>query len=158
MMGSMNVDDVMRRAAAAGRWRAPDLSERRAVPVLWTGGTRGFGLDGRVVGDPPVIWYDGGTTRASELADPDGGWEPIGDDVTPVEPAPIGTKRWFEALALRHTGVEATARHARPGVVLIELAGEPRLGGVDMLIGEATLGRRVAVEVTWTKTVDGPVW
>jgi hypothetical protein len=157
-MGAM--EDVMRRALAGGRWRAQDMRELRArgydtgaEPVYFASGAR------RVMGgEPQVVWDDGSKTPVHEIADPAGGWEPIGDDVTPVEPPPPGTKRWLEALAQRRTGMAATARHARPGVALIELAGEPMAGGVSMLLIEAALDRRVSIEVTWTKTVDGPVW
>jgi hypothetical protein len=111
-----------------------------------------------MAGEPYVLWDDHSTTRVGEIADPAGGWEPIGDDVTPVDTPPVGTKRWLEALAESCTWTKATARNARPGVVLIELAGEPRLGGVSYLMCAVLERCRVELEVTWTKTVDGPVW
>lgn len=158
-VGALAASDVLRRALAGGRWRAPDLSERQArgcdtgaEPVYFASGAMHV-----MAGEPSVIWCDGSKTPAHEVAHPAGGWEPIGDDVVPVEPPPPGTKRWLEALAQRHTGVAAMARNARPGVVLIELAGEPSVYDVDMFLSAATLSTRASIEVTWTKTVDGPV-
>lgn len=150
-MGSTK--SVMRRAMAGGTWRAPDMRELRAhgyetgaQPVYGS-----FGLHGFVVGEPSVLWNDGSKTTAREIADPAGGWEPIGDDAPPVEPPPVGTKRWIEALALECTGVRATARNAGPGI-LIELAGEPRRDSVGALVWRVAEWCKVAFEVRWTET------
>jgi hypothetical protein len=151
-----SVEDVTQRALAGGRWCAPDLRELRArgydtgaEPVYcW------FGLCCFMAGEPYVIWDDHSTTSVSEIADPAGGWEPIGDDVTPVDPPPVGTKRWLEALAASCTGVAATARNLCPGTVLVELAGEPRPDSVGAFVLQATQWCKVAIEIRWTEKRD----